>query len=250
MPEFVSMRSMKSFLFHSFALLLMLSSCKQGSVEDAVVKGKFQDASNIKLLLHELLPDSARIIDSTTTDKQGNFTFRFRPEEKSFFFIRLDNRNYVTFVADKRDRIMLTGEGGNLMATFTVEGSEDSKVLSRYLRIVASTQSRYDSLGRKLEETKSLREFPKIKEQLDSMFIVVSNEHLATVRLYVEQHTGSFASMLIVNHTLGKGPVMDPEIDPQLFASIDSNLSFSYQGNRHYEAFHQKVSGSKAGKVY
>jgi len=237
------MKLLKTFLVHISFLMILLSACNQGSEHDAIIEGRLSDASGLSLILFELLPDSARIIDSTITDKQGNFRFRFKPEEKSFYFIRQNSRNYLTFIADKGDRITLAGDGGNLMSTYRVEGSEDSKVLSGYFRIVAASQSRFDSLGRKLEDSKSLLEFPKIKEQLDSMFIVVSVEHQANVRSYAEQHKGSFASMLVVNHTLGKGPVLTPEVDPQLFAAIDSNLSLMYKGNRHYEAFHQKVSG-------
>ncbi len=227
-------------LFLPFAIFLF--SCKSGSRDEVTIKGRFTHTSHTKLLLFELLPDSTHIADSTTTDADGNFKLSIHPKEAGFYLIRRDAHNYITLAVNKGETIELEGDGKNLGKTYTVEGSEESSVLCEYEQFTSTNQAKVDSLSKLFKESQSLKNFPDIRKDLNSVFYLIFNQqHDQTVKLLKKNNT-SIASLLIVNRSFGQKPVISLAGDFALFSAIDSVLLLKYPGNSQVITFDKEVT--------
>ena len=231
-----------------FIFLICMFGCHSHLKDEAVIHGQLTGLIHSRLYLFQLLPDSMTVMDSTVTDNNGNFTFLVCPKETSFYILRQSPRNYITIAANKGENILIEGNGRNLMNSYTIKGSKESEVLWEFNSIASKNQVKIDSLSNRLKESQSLREFPVIRNKLDSTFSIIYEANRRQVLSFLTRYTSSLASVIIVNCAFGGTPVVTMDNDLPLLSAIDTALAQRYRSNRNYIAFHSLVNKSRKDK--
>ncbi|NVO20578.1 MAG: redoxin domain-containing protein [Bacteroidetes bacterium] len=222
-------------------LISLLAGCHSLPEGTATIRGSLKDAARLKLYLYQLLPESSPLIDSAETDRDGNFSFHIFPDQKSIYLLQSDSRNSITLVLDKNDHVTIEAEGRQLPSTYSISGSDESKIFWEFNKHSLQGQQRLDSLSKILNESHSMKDFPSIRRKLDSTYQQVFETSRKDVLSFLEAHTHSLAAVILVNYTLGGTPLVTANNDTKLFRTIDTALSAKYNANPNYQAFHTRL---------
>ena len=96
------------------------------------VKGKILNMPVQQFKVEELGVEQSRMIDSGTTDKDGNFSFSSLIEEESLFRIKFEKGKYILLALKNGDHAEIEGDW-NQLENYTVKGSVGSIILKSFL---------------------------------------------------------------------------------------------------------------------
>lgn len=115
-------------LFLIFALLpLLFSSCKKS--DNFTVKGLVSGSDGETVYLENVGISNVQILDSVVLQTNGKFEFnKHRPSNPDFYRLRLNNQ-LINFAVDSTETISIIADGGTFATSYTIEGSENSKVM-------------------------------------------------------------------------------------------------------------------------
>ena len=199
-----------------------------------------------QLYIYQLLPDGKQLIDSVKTDESGNFTVSFSVKSAGYYSLRIDAKNEITLVVSPTEHISLNGDGKSLQNTYTVEGSNDSKLYKEYSTFTTANLAKVDSLSRIFTDSRSNSDFVLIKNRLDSAYLEIYNHQKEQVITFVNSHLNSLTSLLVISDNFGPNPVLSGQTNPELFLKLDSALVISYLNSSHVNAFHLRMNALKS----
>ncbi|HPT14517.1 MAG TPA: TlpA disulfide reductase family protein [Bacteroidales bacterium] len=221
--------------------IIILSGCGKKGGNSISIKGSLEGAPDKTIVLFEMFPDSASVIDSVNTDKSGAFNFRFRPREAGFYLLRLDGKNFITLAAEPGESIEVAGKADSLSHSYTVSGSQGSSLYRDYLVYTDNNQAKVDSLSSVFMASQSLPDFQEIRKNLDSAYYVIFNDQQEYVRKFISDNAGKLVSLLVINRRFGPNLVVSPGSDLKLFNFADSVLSAAYPDNSRVKDFHKSM---------
>lgn len=220
-------------------LMFFLLGCNNSPDQSANIEGTFSGSPIQFLKIYQLLPGGNRFLDSVQTDGSGNFSVSIRLKETAFYQLRCDAQNAVTLVVSPGEKIRLRGDGRNLKNAYNVEGSENSEFYAEYFRFTAQNLEKVDSLSKVFGESQAKADFPTIKKELDSTYLVVFDKQKQQLINFVNSHLHSLTSLLVIDENFGPNEMLSPESHPVLFLSLDSALMLNYKTNPLVTDFHQ-----------
>lgn len=223
------------------SVIIAFTGCGKKGGNIISIKGSFEGAPEKTIVLFEMFPDSASVIDSVTTDKAGAFNFRFKPKEAGFYLLRLDGKNYITLAAEPGESIEVAGKADSLTHSYTVNGSEGSSLYHDYLVYTNNNQAKVDSLSGVFMDSQSLPDFQEIRKKLDSAYYVIFNDQQEYVRKFINDNAGKLVSLLVINRRFGPNLVVSPGSDLRLFNHADSVLLAAYPDNSRVKDFHKTM---------
>src|ERR1035437_9238841 len=129
-----------------FLLLpVLIYSCNNNKV---VIKGKLENPKGSYIYLRELTLTGSGFSDSILLDKSGSFKFKVELTYPRFYTLQVSqNTELVTLLAKPGDRIKITGKTDNLLRSYQVTGSEESKNVQLLTQRLYKTISCLDSLN-------------------------------------------------------------------------------------------------------
>lgn len=172
----------------------MLSAACTGN--SATVSGRLAGPGSSTVLLQELGPEGNVCVDSTTTDRKGNFRFRVElPSHGPVFYTLQIGSAQIPLFVSSGERIHISSYYGN-PDRYTVEGSHESELLNQMHATLERGMSRLDSLGRLIATTDEKarsrylqeysREYTRLK-RAQIKFIVTNSGSLAALYA-LQQH--------------------------------------------------------------
>lgn len=221
--------------------MLFVLACSTADQTSISIKGTFKGAPDKTIVLFELFPDSATVIDSVKTGNDGAFRLKFRPSEAGFYLLRLDGKNFITLAAEPGESIEVAGKADSLAHSYTVSGSKGSSLYHDYLVYTNHNQARVDSLSSAFMASQSLPDFREIRKKLDSAYYVIFNDQQEYVRKFIGDNAGNLVSLLVMNRRFGPNLVVSPGTDTKLFNHADSVLSSAYPDNPRVKNFHKTM---------
>ncbi len=243
------MRTYKLLIWTLF-LALILQSCKKQSNYNFLVKGTITSApQNTKAYLYRALPTGNKLLDSATVDGNGQFELKGTTHEKDFFIVNFSGNNYnIYLIIDSADVIELSGNYKDLLNTYDVQGSADSRLIRQLERHLAQTKKKLDSLAgiytRLTDEGKT-----DSAQIIDSLIQTVLKEQKRFSSGFVFNHYNNLAALPALSQVYvpGKG-IFDPNEDSQLYFMVDSALGRLYPRNMHVLKLHSFVSNIRINK--
>ncbi len=223
------------------SVIIVLSGCGKNGGSSISIKGSFKGAADKTIVLFEMYPDSASVIDSVKTGSDGTFKLRFKPEEAGFYLLRLDGKNFITLAAEPGESIEVAGKADSLAHSYTVSGSEGSSLYHDFLVYTNNNQAKVDSLSGVFMASQSLPDFQEIRKKLDSVYYVIFNNQQEYVRKFVNDNASKLVSLLVMNRRFGPNLVVSPGTDLKLFHIADSVLSSVYTDNSRVKDFHKTI---------
>ncbi len=220
---------------------VILAAC-DSNPNEFTVSGEMKNASGEKLYLVELQLNELKVKDSTIVKEDGQFSFTGETANPQFYVLRTEPRNFLTLIAAPKDDIVVHADIDNLNQTYSVTGSEDSRLIQEMQFQLNQTIEELDSLGRQLQSNMGEPDFAQLREQMgQKMQQVFENQRNFTLN-YIEENKESLASMMALFQQVGpRNYVMDPNSDFEYFEMVDSALMANIPESETVKAFHSQV---------
>jgi len=218
--------------------LFFIFSCANKNKGDFTIIGKIDNApEKTKVTLLEVTPSELIPVDSTYI-RNGSFRINAFTPKKNFFMLKFDDKDYNIFlIVDSAETITLTADYNNLVTTYKVEGSEDSRLVQLLEYELAKTKRVLDSI---VEQYASLKTGDTAKfKSLDSLYRKTVNDQKRYSKNFVSEHHGSLAALIALSqYYMDNHTVFDPESDTQYYFMVDTSLGRLYPDNPHVKKMH------------
>ncbi len=227
---------------------LLIISCKQSTNYNFTLSGQITNApKNTQAKLYLYLPTGEQLIDSTILNPDGKFTFKAKTNGTNFYYLKFSGKNYNLYVlADSGDHITVKADYNDLLGTYHVEGSKDSKLIQILEQHLYKTRKRLDSLSFVFEKYRSENKLDSAKI-IDSLIRVTLKGQKEFSTDFVKKHHNSLAAIPALSQVYapGKG-VFSPIDDAELYFMVDSALGKKYPRNPNVLRLHSFVMNIKA----
>lgn len=208
-------------------ILLLLSAC--GSKTNVKINGEIKEAGKQKIYLSQLNVDNTIIVDSTETNKKGQFSFKTAVTTPTLYAINVGNKESVTIIAEPDKQIEITGTFDNLKNNYWVDGSESSLWIKLLNFQLNNTRIAMDSLRKAyiaLPESEATQtERNRIANEWDS--IVTKQTQFS--RDFILKNAVSPASYYALYQKLdNENFVLSPATDLHSFKIVATSLKAMY----------------------
>lgn len=229
------MRVLKIIVSVSLLLSLhILFSCKDSEKPDQVViSGVFDNTKGETVYFEELGIKDLIIRDSCKVSASGEFSFRVKVEDPSFYVIKLSPTNFFTLLLSKGEQIELRGDAMELARTYSVKNSEGSILLWQLDSAKRSIFAQFDSLRGIWQENRNASNNLEIRDHLDSVANQIIKDHKNWLTVFVETHDGSLANLIAVWQTIGQRPMFTLEEDLPVFEKLQKRLIANFPESPH-----------------
>lgn len=223
---------MKNTLLILGAAILLISCGKDQDSSEKTITGNISNVTENTIVYFDYItPTEVITKDSSTIDADGNFSFQYIIEETAFYRLRLNDQNMVTLVLEENEAPTISGDGNNLMDTYSITGSGEANRLKAFNLAYKINATIQDSLG-KVYETN--RNDPSLFADLQrSKFTAINNMNLQFIQL-INDYPASLVSLAAVQQ-------LDPKVHTELYKKVDKGLMQSMPSSIYVEQFHQAV---------
>jgi thiol-disulfide isomerase/thioredoxin len=184
-----------------------------------------------KVYLDYLTPQEIITKDSASVDEDGSYTFNHEIEKLGYYRLRINNQNFINLVLNVSEKPIINGNGGNLMDSYTIEGSVESNKLKQFNLAYKANALAQDSLGRLYQSNPN---DPNLFVQLQQAKFGAMNKMNNTFITLIEENPASLVSLAAVQQ-------LDPKTSTELYKKVDEALAKSMKNNPWFIDFHRKV---------
>ena len=189
-------------------------------------------------------------VDSALIDDAGGFELNGILPENRFYAVHTQPESFIYLLAGKGDKITIEGDAQALASTYTVAGSEDSRLIRELTEEQNKVLSRIYQLNRVFTDSVHSPNFMEIKVGLDSVYDGILNSHRAYTFAFIEDNLHSQASLMALYQQIGpRYYVLDPEQDFKYFSMVDSSLGILYPESDAVQDLHRQVEELKQKRV-
>ncbi len=201
------------------------------------IGGKIDEGAGKTLYFEKLEVAGPAVLDSASIRSSGRFSFSSSISEPAFYRLRLENRNFITLLAEPGERITVEAQAANLAGTYSVEGSEGSELLKKLNDRLASTKKQMEPLIREIIELEEGPGFEKeearINRELDEIIKAQRNFSIA----FILDNMESLAAITALYQQLDdENYVLDQTRDIQYLKIVAESLNKKYPGSPHVRA--------------
>jgi hypothetical protein len=231
-----------------FLFALAISCTNKSKVTDdkqIIISGQIKNSENQKLSLQLLRYNEKITIDSTFSDKEGNFLFSYLPDEKSIFLLKKDDNHYITIIADQGENIEITADYENFEKNYSIKGSDDSQLLCQLNNHLQINQRKLDSIAAIWETAIKLPNRTEIKQTLDSAYFNALKDQYLFQKQFIETNSSSLAALIALYLPLGREAVLRESADFAVFENLSNELLKKLPNNSHSINFAKRIKQKK-----
>ena len=244
---------MKRIFFLPLLFVIILSACNSHKADEKsfVIHGKLTDSKRDSIFLKELTVKNMVSVDSTIINDDGEFYFKIKPKETSFYLIRIKKNNFITLLIEKGENIEITGSALLLKSTYTVSGSIGSSLIKELNDHSQINYERVDSLGAIYKKSKGSPDILKIKESLDSIYKGIFIGQKNYLKNFIDKNTSSLACIIAIYQQFGREPMfnINSKEDFVYFEKLDNALMKAYPDNQHVTDMHERIAEIKKNEA-
>lgn len=232
---------MNKYILSIILLTTIFISCSTNK-DNFEVNGTIKNSKNEKVYLSKLTTTQKILVDSCLTNINGNFTVSGKISEPSFFILYTKYSDNIHLIIHPRDKINIITNTQYFNTEYIVEGSGDSKLVKNLIDKQRMTLEKITALSNQYENIKSEPDFFQKKAKIDSIYMVIFEEHKEFSREFIVQNPNSLACIMALYQQLGRSaPVFDFKKDFYYFDLADSNLTALYPTSEAVKSLNEKV---------
>ncbi|HNX07864.1 MAG TPA: TlpA disulfide reductase family protein [Bacteroidales bacterium] len=235
-------RKFSVFLWLAFFLIFFCGCGNHNKpVDECVIHGKLKNTLGEKIILQQLSRDSIKSVDSIQVDENGEFTFTYKPQDISFYLLKVSAENFVMLLAGKGETIEITGNIRQLANEYAVSGSAGSALLCELNSYTRKNINKTDSLYKIQLLHQDSANFPQVKQGLDSVYKAIFEDQRRYVRGFIAKNRTSLASIVAIYQVFGRQKVLNERDHFGTFKMLDSTLFLLYPNNDYVLELHKRV---------
>jgi peroxiredoxin len=230
-----------SIVIIAFALIVA-TACGGGSTNVTII-GTIDGAQNKFVLLRETGHDKISTIDSTRTNKKGEFEFSLHIDSPSFLLLQLEGElEPIVLLVQPKDRAVVKSRVGSFASSYSVIGSEGSILVRELNAKLNGVVSKIDSLSSQFMSNREHPKFDSIKHTIDNTYNLAILNHRQYTERFIRENRYSLASILALYQQYDKSrSVLNKREDFDLFRLVDETLFPLYPNNLVVVNFHNNV---------
>ena len=219
-----------------------------GNRDKGYIHGVIRGAGEGKVFLSELDINSINLLDSAELSEDGSFSIAFRCDSNSIYALQIDERLPVTIIMKGGDTISIDTDAEAKPLEYSVRGNEGSRLMAIYEQHSNRNLHKIDSLRALFEQSRDDPGFFAIRSLIDQAYQEILIDQRIFARNFIEEHPGSFASLVVLNRNFKQIELFDKFEDFSYYTLLDSNLILNYPGNKHTMKHHE-VTGKILEKI-
>lgn len=202
--------------------LALAASCQSGPT--ARISATIEGAKDSAVVLRKLNYNRMQVVDTIRTDARGHFDYKVRLTggEPYFYYLYAGGQPLASMILMPSDKVSLTvpAEG-----TFTVEGSEESRLFREVNESYREAARQLESLSASLTEDSPDARIQEVQQQMSRIYVDYKRKAIK----YVVTHPRSITSAVVLFQQFGEGlPVFGQESDAVIFKTVRDSLSSVY----------------------
>ncbi len=220
---------------------LSLVSCSREK-ENVTVRGSFKQFHPPMIYLRELTRNGVISIDSSKIDEKGEFVLHARADEPAFYVLWVPHSRGINLLTLPGDHIRIYINSNEFDVDYTVEGSVESRRISKLVKQQHQTLDQITELSNKFEEIRGAPDFAEQKTSLDSIYFSILKKHKRFSEDFIYENPASMVNLMALDQQLGRNaPVFEIKEDFRIFEMVDSCLSASYPSSEIVINLNRKV---------
>jgi len=231
---------MKRIFFAFTCLLLALAACGENN-GTFQLKGKVDKHTKTWLYLEQIKGNDIVTIDSVKTEESGAFSFDKKVPVKDFYRLRVTQNNIVFIVLDPNEQVVYNNPNIYLQQDYTLEGSEEGKLVLEIKALKKSIDTRRDSLMAVMNSTPNDKKEMAQKE-LEGSFNIFIQDVLNKVRTIIKEKNNTLAAITAAE-------MLDPDQDFQAHEFMSNGLKKYHPNSGFAKTFIVRVDQMKATAI-
>ena len=214
-------------------VLLVAASCGRTARVDAVVT----DAASSQVVVRLLDINKFSVLDTVDVDKDGKFTCKVDVQngQPEFVYLFHGERKIASLILKAGDKVSVVAD---TLGNYTVEGSEESELLSQVEKEYSSVLARMNALAIRAEEAVSPRYAEQLSKEMGQEYVSYYRSRVK----YVMENSRSLSVVPVFYQTFGSGlPVFAQQTDAIHFRNAADSLSLVYPQSKYVKALRQEA---------
>jgi len=226
----------------SLILLLVIGSCS-GDRSNFKVEVNVKGSQGEMLYLARRSISGSFVVDSAMPEKSGKYLLKSYTGQPDFYVVYTNPGNYINLIIHPGDDFRVLTEAVAFDKNYLVEGSADSRLIQKLVNMQIRTMERITQISEQYENSRNSANFNAIKEEIDSTYEKVFNEHKNFSIDLIKENPQSLATLMTLYQQLGlNAPVFDYKRDFMYYEMVDSNLRPIYPNSEAIIDLNRKVN--------
>ncbi len=230
--------------------IILLAGCSNTNPESSKgfeLKGKLNNSHGETIYLQQLSPGGIKEIDTTTVNDKGEFTMHPSITEIGFYRLKITDKNFATFIFNPSEKVIVKGDAANLGTSYTVEGSEDSKLFWELNIVSLKNYAKRDSLQKLFQQFVNTIKMDSVRmdsmsNALEKPYTALIDEQNVYLKNFVEKHTSSLAALAAIQQ-------LPPDQFQDTYKKLDEGLLKKYPTSAYVKAFHETIAKDDQIKI-
>ncbi|MGB3946864.1 MAG: TlpA disulfide reductase family protein [Bacteroidia bacterium] len=226
--------------------VILLAACSNTNPQttgNTELKGKFENGNGGKVYLDMMTSTGYKAIDTATMNENGEFTMNLEVHEPVFYRIKVSDRSFATLLLNEKEQAFITGDAGNLLYTYNIEGSPDSKIFREISMASSKNYRQRDSLQAVFQTFMSTHQndpaaTENISKSIEKEYNTLIESHNNFLVSIIEKNIGSLAS-------LGAAEQLQEDKYLPIVFKLDDALFKKYPNSSYAKMFHDDVTSKR-----
>ena len=188
-----------------------LASCSNATqkTDGFLVKGKLENADN-KTVYLKLVSSQWETIDSAIVDKDGSFSLSGNRASEELYLFQVGSKfdQFVYLALNNTDEITINADATNLLKTYTVEGSEENKLIKEVILDNINAMEQLNDVDLFYQQNRQVANQDSIKNICIDRATKIYNDAKEQLKQFIDGHLGTMASLLAVNQRIGRDMIL------------------------------------------
>lgn len=226
--------------------VILLTACSSKNPEkEFEMKGKINNSHGELLYLEQMTTMGVNLIDTVRLNDKGDFILKTdKVKDIGFYRLKTSNSNFTTFIFSPGEKVDITADMSNLVATYNVKGSKESELLMEVNKVTIKNYQQRDSLQKVFQTfsntgTKSPAQIDSASKDIDGKFSKLVLDYNNYLQNFLKIHHTAFASLAAVQQL----PI---EEFFQAYQKLDESLLSKFPNSEYTKAFHANIASRAA----
>lgn len=224
----------KKLLLSVLAIITLFSCSRKDQMK---IDGEIQNAAKQKVYLEQLNVDQSVVVDSTETNRKGQFTFKREVTSPTFYNLRIGKNTFVTLLGEPDTHIQLKGNLEDLNTNYWVDGSEGSLWLKMLNYQLNRTRQTMDSLRKAYNALPEGNAYDSVRGHLETEWDTVTSRQIKFSKDFILKHAVSPASYYALYQKFDNDNfILTPEENLHSYKVVASALKAMYSESQYTKA--------------
>lgn len=224
----------KKILLSVLAIVTLFSCSRKDQMK---ISGDIQNASKQKVYLEQLNVDQSVVVDSTKTNRKGQFSFKREVTTPTFYNVRIGKNAFVTLLGEPDMHIQLKGNLEDLNNNYWVDGSEGSLWLKMLNYQLNRTRQTMDSLRNAYNALPEGKAYDSIRVHLETEWDTITGRQIKFSKDFILKHAVSPASYYALYQKFDNDNfILTPETNLHSYKIVASALKAMFPESQYTKA--------------